>query len=102
MVVIEVADEVFHGVLWEEGAEFTVELRGEGFVVGEDEGGLAAVGDDIGHGVGFSGTGDAEEHLMRQAFEHAAGQCGDGSGLVAARFVRAVELKGHRKMYFCP
>ena len=47
LVVVEVADEVLDRVLGEELAELGVELRGERLVVGEDEGRLVVLGDDV-------------------------------------------------------
>ena len=43
LVVVVVGDEVVDGVVWEERFELFVELGGEGFVVGEDEGGFVGV-----------------------------------------------------------
>ncbi len=40
LVVIEVADEIFDGVLGKKAFELGVELGGEGFVVRDDQGGL--------------------------------------------------------------
>ena len=54
MVVVEVADEVFDGVVWEELFEFAVELGSEGFVVGHDEGGPSELLDDVGDGECFA------------------------------------------------
>ena len=51
LVVVEVADEVLDLVLREELAELGVELGGQRLVVGEDEGRLVVLGDDMGHGV---------------------------------------------------
>jgi hypothetical protein len=77
----------FSGVVGEEGFEFGVELGGEGFVVGDDEGGALDVADDVGHGEGFAGTGDAEESLVLDAFEEAVREFGDGGGLIAGGWV---------------
>jgi hypothetical protein len=41
-----------------------VELGGEGLVVREDERGPVAALDDLGHGEGLAGAGDAEEDLV--------------------------------------
>ncbi len=64
MVVVVVGDEVFDGVVGEEGFELMVELGGEGFVMREDEGGALQFFDDLGHGEGLAGAGDAEEDLI--------------------------------------
>ena len=71
------------------------ELRGERFVVREDERGAVELGDDLGHGEGLAGTGDAEEHLVLFAGVGAGNQLADGSGLVALRGVVGDELEVH-------
>ena len=49
--------------------------------------------DDICHGEGFAGPGDAEEYLSASAIEHAAAEFFDSAGLVACRTELAGELK---------
>ncbi len=84
LVVVEVGDEVFDGVVGEELFEFGVELCGEGFVVGDDEGGAVECGDDVGDGEGFSGAGDAEEDVVAVlGVAEALDEGLDGLGLVA-------------------
>ena len=61
LVVVVVGDEVFDGVVGEEGLELVVELRGEGLVVREDERRAVGLLDDLGHGEGLAGAGDAEQ-----------------------------------------
>ena len=72
-----------------------VELGGEGLVVGEDEGGTVELFDDLGHGEGFSGAGDAEENLVFFACVDAGDEFGDGTGLVALWLVGGGELEVH-------
>ncbi len=83
LVVVVVADEVLDGVVGEELFELVEELGGEGFVVGEDEGGAVELGDDLGHGEGFAGAGDAEENLILFAGGDAVDEGCDGGRLVA-------------------
>ena len=66
LVVVEVADEVLDLVLREELAELGVELRGERLVVGEDEGRLVVLLDDLRQGVCLSRARDAEQDLVGQ------------------------------------
>ncbi len=61
----------------------------------EDEGGALELLDDLGHGEGFAGAGDAEEDLVFFAGVDAGDQLGDGSGLVALGFVGGRELEVH-------
>ena len=51
--------------------------------MGEDEGGPVGLLDDLGHGEGLAGAGDAEEDLVFVAGGEAAHELGDGAGLVA-------------------
>ena len=73
LVVVVVGDEVLDGVVGEEGFELVVELGGEGLVVREDEGGALDLLDDLGHGEGLAGAGDAEQDLIL----FAGGEAGD-------------------------
>ena len=95
LVVVVVGDEVLDGVGGEELLELVIELRGEGFVVGEDERGAVELGDDLGHGEGLAGAGDAEEGLILFAGGDAGDELADGGRLVALRLVVRVELKVH-------
>ena len=84
LVVVIVADEVFHGVVGEELLELRAELGRQGLVVGQHESGPLDLLDDLGHGEGLAGTGDAQQHLLLQAIFDALRQGGNGLGLVAA------------------
>ena len=52
--------EVFHRVLREEFLELAVELPGQGLIVRYDQSGLVQSLDDVGHGEGLAGAGDAQ------------------------------------------
>ncbi len=95
LVVVVVGDEVLDGVVGEEGLELVVELGGEGLVVREDEGGALELLDDLGHGEGLAGAGDAEEDLIFFAGVEAGDELGDGAGLVALGLVGGGELEVH-------
>ena len=95
LVVVVVADEIFDGVLREEGFEFVVELRGERLVVREDDGGAIELLDHLRHREGLARAGDAEEDLVAVAVGCAADELRDGFGLVAAGFVVAGKLEFH-------
>jgi hypothetical protein len=95
LVVVVVGDEVFDGVVGEEGFELVVELGGEGLVVREDEGGALQLFDDLGHGEGLAGAGDAEEDLIFFSGVDTGDEFGDGSGLVALGLVGGGELEVH-------
>jgi hypothetical protein len=72
-----------------------VELRGESFIVSQDQGRPAGFFDQLGHGVGFAGAGDAEQRLMFFAVQKAAEELIDGGGLIAARAVIDAQMKGY-------
>ncbi len=74
-----------------------IKLRCEGFVVGEDEGGAIGLLDNLGHGEGFSGTGDTEEDLVLVAGFEAAEELVDGGGLIATGLIVAAQLEIHRR-----
>ena len=96
LVVVVIRDEIFDRVVGEEILELVIELGGEGFVVGHDEGGAVGGFDDLGHGEGLARSGDAEQDLVLLAIEDTAQERLDGSGLVAAGFVVADELEIHK------
>ncbi|MNS73539.1 hypothetical protein D3C72_1069820 [compost metagenome] len=67
LVVVVVADEVLDRVLREKVAELAVQLRRQGLVRGEDDGGPAHARDDVGHGVGLARAGHAQQGLEGQS-----------------------------------
>ena len=79
----------------EELFELVVELRGEGLVMGEDERGAIDGADDLGHGEGFAGAGDAEQDLVFVAGLEAGDEFADGTRLVALGLVLGDELEVH-------
>ncbi len=93
LVVVEVGDEVFDGVVREEALELGVELGGEGLVVAEDEDGAVLRGDDVGHGEGLAAAGDAEEALVLVAGAQGFEELADGLLLVAGRREVRLELE---------
>ena len=96
LVVVVVGDEIFDGVVGEEFLEFAVELRGQGLVVGKDQGRPLHLRDDVGHGKGLARAGDAEEDLMLVAAPQPFGQFGNGAGLIAGGLIGGFEFEfGH-------
>ncbi len=74
LVVVVIGDEVFDRVLREEVLELVVELRGEGLVVRQDERRTVDLLDDLGHGEGLAGAGNAQQHLVLFAFVDTPGE----------------------------
>ena len=83
LVVVVVGDEVFNGIVWEEGFQLGVELGRECFVVAEDECGAAVARDGVGHCEGFAGAGYAFKGLEFLFFFESVAEFFDGLGLVA-------------------
>ena len=64
LVVIVVTDEVADRVIRKKGFEFVVQLRRQGFVVGQYQGGSLKLLDDIGHRISFARTGYPQQGLV--------------------------------------
>ena len=79
---------VFYRIFREKFLELTVELAGQGLVVRYYQSGLVQGGDDVGHGEGLAGAGDAQQSLELVALLEIFHQVGYGCGLVAGGFVR--------------
>jgi hypothetical protein len=86
LVIVVIGNEIFHPVFREELFELVIELVGQGLVVGNDQGGLLAFLDDIGHGIGLSGARDAYQGLKLLVSFQAGNELFDGLRLGAARF----------------
>ena len=95
LVVIEIADGIFNGVARKELFELGVELRGQRFIMGDDERGPIDVADYVRDRKSFSRTGHAEQCLMPVAGLNRLDQLGDGLPLVPSRFVVRFKLKRH-------
>ena len=96
LVVVVIADEILHGVVGEELPELLAKLGRQRLIVGQHQRGALHLLDDLGHGVGLAGAGDAQQHLLPQAVFDALGQLFDGLGLVAGGLIFAFYLKrGH-------
>mgnify|MGYP003502934416 CR=1 FL=1 len=64
LVVIEVANKIVDGILWKIRPKFGIELSSKGFIVGDDEGGLAGFLYKVSHSEGFTGACNSEENLF--------------------------------------
>ena len=95
LVVIEVADEIFDRVAWEELFELGVKLRRQRLVVRDDERRPVELADDVGDRECLARAGHAEQRLMPIPGLERFDQLGDRLPLVAPRFVIGFELKRH-------
>ena len=94
------SDEVFDGVVREEGFELLVELRGERLIVAEDECGPSGLGDYVGYGERLSRARDTEEDLAAVSGLDTVDELSDGLRLVSRRLVLRNEFEfGHCAFY---
>ncbi len=87
LVVVVVADEILHRVVGKELLHLAVELGRQRLVRRQDQGRLLHRLDHLGHGEGLARAGDAQQHLVALARQHARHQLADRRRLVAGRLV---------------
>jgi len=85
LVVVVVADEVLDRVVGQQLTELVGELRREGLVGREHEGGPLDLLDEPGGGRRLAGARGPEQHDVLLPRVDARGELGDGGGLVTAR-----------------
>ncbi len=95
LVVIEVADEVLDRVARETLFELRVKLRGQRFVVRNDQGRPIDLPNDIRHCECLAGAGHAKQSLMPIAHLERLRQFGNRLPLVAPRSIIGFQLKRH-------
>ena len=66
LVVVIVADEIFHGVVGKKLLKLRAQLGGKGLVMGQHQRGTLHALDHFRHGEGLSGTGHAQQDLFFQ------------------------------------
>ena len=99
LIIIKVADEIFHRVTRKELFELGVKLRRQSFVVRNHQRRPVQLLDHICNCESFTRTGDAEQRLMTIAWLHRPYQLCNRLSLVAAGFVVRFELKRHLVIY---
>ena len=87
LIVIVVADEVFHRVLGKKFLKLRAQLGGQRLVVGQHQGGPVQLGDHVGHGKGLAAAGHAHQGLGAVAAQQAVHQFGNGLRLVAGGLI---------------
>ena len=90
LVIVVVADEVFHSVLGEKFAELAVQLRCQRLVRRKYDGRPAQPGDHVSHGEGFARARHAQQGLIDLPVVHAFHQFVDGLRLIASGWIRLV------------
>ena len=99
LVVIVIGHEILHRVVGEKLLELGTQLGGQGLVVGQHQGGALDALDDLGHGEGLAGAGDAQQHLLLQPVLNALRQRGNGLRLVAGGLVFRNDFKFRHSVF---
>ena len=95
LVVVVVRNEILDGVFGKEVSELLIELRGERFVVTENERRAIDRFNYFCDRERLSRSGDAEENLMPRSGPNAFDELADGLGLIALRLERRDEFEVH-------
>ena len=93
LVIVVVTHKIFHRVVGEELLELLAELGGQNLIVGQYQGGPLHRLNDLGHRVGLSGTGNAQQNLFPQAVLNPLRQLFDSLRLVSGGGVFRNNLK---------
>jgi hypothetical protein len=93
LIVIEIANEIFDGVVWEELAELAVKLGCQRFVVRNDQRWFVQGGNNICRCKRFSRSGNAEQRLVPVPCLHRPHELVDGVLLIAARLELGIKFK---------
>ena len=83
LIIVIVGDKILHRVLREKFLELGIKLGRQGFIVGNDQRRLVQRLDDVCHGKGLAGAGNAQQRFKLIPFLKALNQVGDGLRLVA-------------------
>ena len=87
LIIIVIADKVFHCIFRKKLLKLTVQLRRQRFIVGNDQRRPIGFRNDIGHGKGFTRTGHTQHNLLGQARIQPIYQLSNGLGLITGRFI---------------
>ena len=93
LVIVVVGDEVLHRVVREKLLELRAKLSRQGLVVGQHQRGTLHPFDDLGHGIGLSRAGDAQQHLLGKAVFNSPRQSLDRLRLVAGGLIGGYDVK---------
>jgi hypothetical protein len=93
LVVIVIGDEILDRMVGKELAELGIELRRQRLVRCQDQRWPATTRDDVGHGVGLSRPGDAEQGLESESIAQPLDQLVDRSWLITGRQERLMEAE---------
>ena len=94
LIIIIIGYEIFDRIVGEKTLKLAIKLRGEDFVRREDQRGPLRRFNHFGHGEGFAGTGDAQQHLVTLTRLHGGHQLGNRDRLVPRRGIFRCQRKG--------
>ncbi len=94
LVIVVVGDEILDRIVGEEALELAVELRRQGLVRRQDQRRTLDRLDHLGHGEGFAGSGDPEQHLVALVRRDALDQLLNRRRLVALGLVVGDDAEG--------
>jgi len=80
-------------VVGKKAFKLAVQLGGQGFIVGHDEGGAFEGFDDVGHRKGLATACDTDKGLVRVFVKNGSGEFVNSLGLVASGLKRALKVK---------
>ena len=93
LVIVIVADKVFHGVFGKKPFEFAVELRRQCLVGCQDDRGALRGLNHLRHGECLAGACGPQQHLIALSRHHTLGQLGNGCGLIPGGFKLCLQHK---------
>ena len=94
LVIVVVRDEVLHRIAGEELTHLGVELSRQGLVGRQNKGWPAGLGNDVGHGEGFSRASHPKQGLIGKPLPKPLAQARNGLRLVTGWAKRCHQFKG--------
>ena len=95
LIIVVVGNEILDRIVRKEALHLAIELGGQDLVGGEDQGRFLHLLNDVRHGEGLAGAGNAEQHLISSIVVDASDQFADRLRLVACRLEIGGELERH-------
>ncbi len=86
LVIVVIGDKILDRIIWEKGFHLSIKLSRQSFVMCQDKGRALQIFDDLGHGEGFTRTGNAQQNLVFFKSLYAANQFLNSLRLIACRF----------------
>ena len=94
LVVIVVGDKIFNRIIWEKLPQFIAQLRRQGLVVGQHQGGPSRASNHIGDRKSLARARGTKQSLVTLSRIKAVDHGLDGGGLVPLGLIRGMEVEG--------